>query len=188
MVSTSDFKKGLKLLIEDQPFTIVDFQHHKPGKGNSITRVKLKNLVSGTNLEKTVKSGEKFKVPDVEYADMNYLYSDDTGFHFMDQTSFEQISLNSDVLGDAKNFLMENLEVKVVLYNERAVAIELPNTVVSPVKETDPGHKGNTVTGATKPATLECGAKVNVPLHINIGDLLKVDTRTGEYMERVTKS
>ena len=188
MVGTSDFKKGLKLLIEDQPYTIVDFQHHKPGKGNSITRIKLKHLVAGTNLEKTVKSGDKFKIPDVEYTNMNYLYKDDTGFHFMDQTSFEQISLNDEVLGDSKNYLMENLEVKVVLYNERAVAIELPNTVVSPVSETDPGHKGNTVTGATKPATLECGAKVNVPLHINIGDLLKVDTRTGEYMERVTKS
>ena len=188
MVGTSDFKKGLKLMIEEQPYTITDFQHHKPGKGNSVTRIKLKHLVTGGNLEKTVKSGDKFQVPDVEYADMNYLYQDDTGFHFMDQTTYEQLSLSSDVLGDATNFLMENLEVKVVLYNERAVAVELPNTVVSPVKDTDPGHKGNTVTGAQKPATLECGAKVNVPLHISIGDPIKVDTRTGEYMERVSKT
>lgn len=188
MVSTSDFKKGLKLLIDDQPYTITDFQHHKPGKGNSITRVKLKNLVSGTNLEKTVKSNEKFKVPDVEYVEMSYLYKDDSGFNFMNQTTYEQLSLSSEVIGESENFLIENMELKVCLYNERAVAVELPNTVISPVKETDPGHKGNTVTGATKPAILECGAKVHVPLHISIGDLLKVDTRTGDYVERVNKS
>jgi len=187
MVSTSDFKKGLKLLIDGQPYTITDFQHHKPGKGNAITRVKLKNLVSGTNLEKTVKSNEKFQVPDVEYVEMSYLYKDDTGYNFMDQTTYEQLNLSDDVIGDARNFLIENMELKVCLYNERAVSIELPNTVISPVSETDPGHKGNTVTGATKPAKLECGAKVSVPLHINIGDLLKVDTRTGDYVERVNK-
>ncbi len=185
MIGTSDFKKGTKLLIDDQPFVIVDFQHVKPGKGNQFTRTKMKNLISGSNLERTIKSGEKFQVPDVEYVDMNFLYKDETGFHFMNQSNYEQLDLSEDVVSDAALFLTENLEVKICLFNERAISIEVPNTVVLTVQETDPGHKGNTVTGATKPAILQTGAKVNVPLHISQGDNLKVDTRTGEYIERV---
>lgn len=187
MVSTSDFRKGLKLLIDDQPYTIVDFQHHKPGKGNAVTRTKLRNLVSGSGLEKTFKSGEKFQEPDVEYVDMNYLYSDDNGYHFMNQSSFEQLSLSNDIIDNDKNYLIENMEIKVCLFNERAISIELPNTVNLKVTQTDPGHKGNTVTGATKPAILETGLQVMVPLHISEGDLLKVDTRTGDYIERVSQ-
>ncbi|MBT4760906.1 MAG: elongation factor P [Bdellovibrionaceae bacterium] len=184
MIGTSDFKKGAKLLIDDQPYVITDFQHVKPGKGNQFTRTKMKNLISGTNLERTIKSGEKFAVPDVEYVDMNFLYKDDSGFHFMNQSNYEQLDLSAEVVGEPALFLTENLEVKICLFNERAILIEVPNTVVLEVTETDPGHKGNTVTGATKPAILETGAKVYVPLHISIGDRLKVDTRTCEYLER----
>lgn len=187
MHGVNDFKKGLKILVDGEPYTIVDFQHHKPGKGNAITRVKLRNLVSGSNLEKTFKSNEKFGVPDVEYVDVDFLYQDDTGYNFMNQKNYDQLALSDEVVGDAKNYLKENMTCSVCLYNERAVGIEIPNSVVLAVTETDPGHKGNTVTGATKPATLETGLKVNVPLHISVGDELKVDTRTGEYLERVNK-
>ena len=187
MVSTSDFKKGLKLLIDGQPYTIVDFQHHKPGKGNAITRTKLKNLVTGVGLEKTVKSNEKFQVPDVEYVEMNFLYKDDSGYHFMNQTTYEQMQLSEDVIGSASDFLIENTEVKVCLFNERAVGVEMANTINLKVTDTAPGHKGNTVTGGTKPAVVETGLQVNVPLHIKIDDILKIDTRTGDYLERVSQ-
>lgn len=184
MVGVNDFKKNQKIMVDGEPYVIVDFQHHKPGKGNAITRVKLRHLIAGTNLEKTFKSGEKFQVPDVHYTDMNYLYQDDTGYHFMNQTSFEQMALSEEVIGDDKYYLTENMEVNVCLYNDRAVGIEVPKSVVLTVTETEPGLKGNTVTGATKPATLQTGLKVNVPLHINIGDELKIDTKTGDYLER----
>lgn len=187
MVSTSDFKKGLKLLIDGEPYTITDFQHVKPGKGNQFTRTKLKHLITGTNLERTIKSGEKFQIPDVEYHEMNFLYSDDSGFHFMNPTSFEQIEMTRDALGDSAYYLTENLQVKVVFYNERAVGIEVPTTVQLTVEQTDPGFKGNTVTGGNKPATMQSGLKINVPLHIKEGDLLRVNTVSGEYVDRVSK-
>lgn len=184
MYSTSDFKKGLKLLIEDQPYSIVDFQHVKPGKGNQFTRTKLKNMLTGSNLEKTFKSGEKFGVPDVMTRDCQFLYSDEAGFHFMDKESYDQHSLHADDVGDSKFYLIENLEVSIMFFNDRAIGVDCPNTVKLKVTQTDPGLKGNTVTGGSKPATLETGLVVNVPLHINEGDILKVDTRTGDYMER----
>ena len=184
MYSTSDFKKGLKLLIDDQPYTIVDFQHVKPGKGNQFTRTKLKNLLTGSNLEKTYKSGEKFGVPDVETKDCQFLYSDDAGFHFMDKSNYDQHDLHEDDVGDSKNFLIENLDVTLMFFNNRAIGVDVPNSVKLTVTQTDPGLKGNTVTGATKPATLQTGLVVHVPLHINEGDTLKIDTRTGEYVER----
>ncbi len=187
MHATSDFKKGLKLLIDGEPYTIVDFQHVKPGKGNQFTRTKLKNLITGSNLERTFKSGEKFGVPDVVYKDMGFLYKDDNGFNFMDQTSFEQLSLSEELLGEDANFLVENMEVKVCLFNDRAVGIELPKSVVLKVAQTDPGFKGNTVSNTFKPATMETGYVVQVPLHINEGDLLKINTTDGTYVERVSQ-
>ncbi|MCB0365392.1 MAG: elongation factor P [Bdellovibrionaceae bacterium] len=187
MVSTSEFKKGLKILIDNEPYVITDFQHVKPGKGNQFTRTKLKHLINDSNLERTIKSGEKFPVPDVHYQNMNFLYKDETGFNFMDQTSFEQFSLSEEVLGDAVHFLIENMEVNVCIYNDRAVGVELPNSVVLRVTQTDPGLKGNTVTNTFKPATLETGYVVQVPLHINEGDTLKIDTRSGEYVGRVNE-
>lgn len=185
MYDLSDFKKGLKVLIENEPYSVVDFQHVKPGKGNQFTRTKLKHLITGSNLERTFKSGEKFGVPDVAFKDMDFLYRDDSGYHFMDQSSYEQISLDPDLLGDAANFLVENLKVKVVFFNDRAVGVELPKSVNLKVTKTDPGFKGNTVTNTYKPATLESGFIVQVPLHIGEGDLLKINTTDGTYVERV---
>jgi len=187
MYQCSDFKKGLKVLLDDEPYSIVDFQHVKPGKGNQFTRTKLKHLITGNNLERTFKSGEKFGMPDVAYKDMNFLYSDDTGFNFMDQTSFEQINLNADIVGQFANYLTENLAIKICFFNERAVAVELPKAVNLKVSQTDPGHKGNTVSNTTKPATMETGAVVQVPLHINEGDLLRINTVSGEYVERINQ-
>lgn len=186
MIGTSDFKKGTKLLIDEEPYTITDFQHVKPGKGNQFTRTKLKNLITGTNIERTIKSGEKFPVPDVVYQDMTYLYHDDTGFHLMNQSSYEQISLTAELIGDASNYLLENMEVKVCLFNDRAIGIEIPKSVELKVTQTDPGHKGNTVTNTFKPATMETGYTVQVPMHINEGDTLKINTADGSYVERVS--
>ncbi|MCB0351626.1 MAG: elongation factor P [Bdellovibrionales bacterium] len=186
MHDTSDFRKGLHLLIDNDPFVIVDFQHVKPGKGNQFTRTKLRNLVTGQNLERTIKSGEKFPPADVDFKDMNYLYKDDTGYVFMDPTDYNQVALHPDVVADGKNYLLENIEVKVCFFNDRAVGLEFPSSVNLKVVSTEPGFKGNTVTGTYKPATLETGLVVQVPLHTNEGDILKIDTRTGEYKERVS--
>lgn len=185
MYDLSDFRKGLQILVEGEPYAVVDFQHVKPGKGNQFTRTKLRNLLNGSNLERTFKSGEKFGVPDIAYKDMNFLYSDESGYNFMDQTSYEQLALDKDLLGDAVNYLIENLQVKICFYNERAVGVDLPKSVNLKVTHTDPGFKGNTVTGTYKPATLETGYVVQVPLHINEGDVLKINTTDGAYVERV---
>jgi elongation factor P len=187
MYDLSDFKKGLKILIDGEPWSVVDFQHVKPGKGNQFTRTKLKHLINGNNLERTFKSGEKFGVPDVMFKDMDFLYKDDNGFHFMDQVSYEQISLDQDMLGDASNYLTENLKVKVVFFNDRAVGVELPKSVVLRVAKTDPGFKGNTVTNTYKAAIMETGLEVQVPLHMNEGDTLKINTTDGTYVERVNQ-
>lgn len=186
MYSTSDFKKNLKVLIDGDPYAIIDFQHVKPGKGNQFTRTKLKNILTGSNLERTFKSGEKFEVPDIEFRDVTYLYQDDS-YNFMDQKNFEQFQLSAEVLGDNRLYLKEELEVSMILFNGRAISIELPNHVVLKIAQTDPGLKGNTVSNTTKPATLESGAIVQVPLHINEGDMIKVDTAEGTYIERVSK-
>ncbi|NJL25312.1 MAG: elongation factor P [Calothrix sp. SM1_5_4] len=187
MYDLSDFKKGLKVLIDNEPYSVVDFQHVKPGKGNQFTRTKLKHLITGSNLERTFKSGEKFGVPDVAFKDMDFLYKDENGFAFMDQSSYEQISLSADLLGDSANYLVENLQVKVVFFNDRAVGVELPKSVNLKVVQTDPGFKGNTVTNTYKPATMESGLIVQVPLHIREGDILKVSTDDGSFVERVNQ-
>lgn len=187
MYSTSDFKKGLKLLIDGQPFSVVDFQHVKPGKGNQFTRTKLKNMITGTNLEKTYKSGEKFEVPDVMTRDCSFLYKEESGYVFMDKENYEQYIMSQDATGESANFLTENMEVTILFFNGRAIGVDVPNSVFLKVAQTDPGVKGDRVTGATKPATLETGYVVNVPLHITEGDVLKIDSRTGEYIERANK-
>lgn len=186
MYDLSDFRKGLQILVEGEPYAVVDFQHVKPGKGNQFTRTKLRNLLNGSNLERTFKSGEKFGVPDIAYKEMNFLYADESGYNFMDQTSYEQLALDKDLLGDAVHYLTENLQVKICFYNERAVGVDLPKSVNLKVTQTDPGFKGNTVTGTYKPATLETGYVVQVPLHINEGDVLKINTTDGAYVERVS--
>jgi len=187
MYETADFRKNLKIMVEGQPYVIVDFQHVKPGKGNQFSRTKLRNLLTGQNLERTFKSGEKFEVPNVENIEMTYLYKDDNGFNFMNQSNYEQMSMMEHEIGDAKDFLTENLAVFITLYNDKAVNVEVPKAVNLKVAFTEPGIKGDRVSGATKPATLETGFVVNVPLHINEGDLLRIDTTSGEYVERVNQ-
>jgi elongation factor P len=185
MYENADFKKGLKIMVEGSPYVILDFQHVKPGKGNQFTRTKMRNLLTGQQLERTFKSGERFEVPDVANREMTFLYKDDNGYAFMDKESFEQITVTENEIGDAKNYLTENLEVVVLFYNERPVSVDVPKAVQLKVAQTDPGMRGDTVTGATKPATLETGLVVKVPLHINEGDILRIDTSTGEYVARV---
>lgn len=185
MYETSDFKKGLKIMIEGKPYVIVDFQHVKPGKGNQFTRTKMRNMLTGQNLESTFKSGEKFEVPNVENKEMNFLYKDDNGYSFMDQESYEQITMNEEDVGESRFYLTENLKVVILFYNEKAVAVDVPKAVNLKVEKSDPGIKGDRVSGATKPATMETGLVVQVPLHINEGDVLRIDTSTGEYVERV---
>ncbi len=187
MYETSDFKKGLKLLVDGQPYVIVDFQHVKPGKGNQFSRTKLRALLTGQNLERTFKSGEKFEVPNVENVEMTFLYKDDNGYNFMNQSNYEQICMMEHEIGDAKNYLVENLVVVITIYNDKPVVVDVPKAVHLKVAQTEPGIKGDRVTGATKPATLETGLVVNVPLHINEGDTLRIDTESGEYVERVSQ-
>lgn len=185
MYETGDFKKGLRILVDGQPYSVIDFQHVKPGKGNQFSRTKLRNLLTGQQLERTFKSGERFGIPDVMNREMNYLYKDDNGYTFMDKENYEQITMSESGIGDSKNFLIENLEVVVLFYNEKPVSVDVPKAVNLKVVQTDPGMRGDTVTGATKPATMETGLVVKVPLHINEGDVLRVDTTTGDYVSRV---
>lgn len=188
MYDLSDFKKGLRIMVEGSPYSVVDFQHVKPGKGNQFTRTRLRNLLTKQQLERTFKSGEKFEVPDVQNIEMTFLYKDENGFNFMNQANYEQITILTNEMGEAQNFLTENLQVVVLFYNERPVSVDVPNAVNLKVAKTDPGVKGDRVTGATKPATMETGLVINVPLHINEGDLLRVDTTEGgAYVSRVNE-
>lgn len=183
----SDFKKGLKIEIDGVPWVIVDFQHVKPGKGNAFTRTKLTNMLTGANLEKTFKSGEKFNIPDVVQKEMQFLYKDENGFHFMDTSNYDQVQIHQSVISAAANYLIENLNVQVLFFKGKAVGLDLPNSVVLRIAETDPGVRGNTVSGGSKVAKLETGAAINVPLHLSEGDLIKVDTRTNQYIEKMNK-
>jgi elongation factor P len=183
----SNFRKGLKVEIDGVPWVIVDFQHVKPGKGNAFTRTKLKNLMTGVNLEKTFKSGEKFGIPDMIQKEMQFLYKDENGFNFMDTTNYEQIQLSAENVGDAANYLTENLTINILFFNGKAIGLDLPNSVVLKIVETDPGMRGNTVSGGSKPAKLQTGAMVQIPLHLKEGDMIKIDTRTHEYIEKMNK-
>jgi elongation factor P len=182
----SDFRNGLKIEIEGYPYSIVSFQHVKPGKGNAFTRTKLRNLVLGTMLERTFKSGEKFQAADLESKEMQFLYKEGDSFNFMDTTNYEQLHIDKSHMGDEQQFLKENTVCNILWYKGKAISVELPVFMQLAVKNTEPGFKGDTATGTYKEAELETGAKVQVPLFINIGDVLKIDTRTGEYSERVS--
>ena len=184
MYSTSDFRKGLKIEFKGEPYVIVDFLHVKPGKGGAFVRTKIKNMITGRVFEETYRSGEKFNRPDVEEKNMQYLYLDAQGYCFMDNETYEQTFLTADQVGDAKDFLKENTDVSILMYKGAPIGMDLPITINLTVVQSDPGMKGDTATGATKPATLETGLVVQVPLFINEGDVLKIDTRTGEYLER----
>jgi len=184
MYSTPDFRKGLRIELGNEPYVIVDFQHVKPGKGGAFVRTKLKNLLNGRVVDKTFRSGEKVGKPDMEEKEMQFLYKDDE-YHFMDNSSYEQIALSGEVIGDSRNFLQENTNVTILFYQNRPINLELPIFVELEVVEAEPGVKGDTASGASKPVTVETGAKIQVPLFIEEGDRLKIDTRTGEYIERV---
>ena len=170
--------------MDGDPYIVLEFQFVKPGKGTAFTRTKIRNLISGSVLDHTYKSGEKLKPADTEDREMQFLYSDGD-FHFMDNNNYEQVSLESSVVGEAVNYLTENMMIEVSFFKGRSIGLSLPNFVVLEVIETAPGEKGNTVTGASKPAVVSTGYSVNVPLFVNEGDQLRVDTRTGEYVERV---
>jgi len=184
MYATSDFKNGLKILMDGTPFEIIYFQHVKPGKGGAFVRTKLRNLLSNSVLEKTFRAGEKVEKPDIEEVEMQFLYADDQ-FHFMQAETYDQIALTGEMVGESKKFLKEGISVGIVRFNGEVISISLPSFVELKVEQCDPGLKGDTVSGATKPAQLESGAEVQVPLFINEGDVLKIDTRSGEYVERV---
>jgi elongation factor P len=185
MYSTSDIRKGLKIEMDGKPFIVVEFLHVKPGRGGAFVRTKLKNMETGQVIDKTFRSGEKINRPDLMEREMQYLYQDQDGYHFMDNETYEQIFLSGEQLGSAVSFLQDNLNIKALFFNDRPIGIELPTTVNLRVEKTDPGLKGDTATGGTKPATLETGLVIQVPLFVNEGEILKIDTRTREYIERV---
>ena len=184
MISSSDFRTGLTLEIDNGVWQIVDFQHVKPGKGAAFVRTKIKNVQTGAVVERTFNPNEKLPAAHVETRAMQYLYEADGMYTFMDNETYEQTELNKEQLGDALNYLKENMEVAIQSFKGRVIGITLPNSVDLTVTECEPGVKGNTATGATKMATLETGYAVRVPLFINEGDVLRIDTRTGNYIER----
>ena len=184
MISAGEFRNGVTFELEGNVFQIVEFQHVKPGKGAAFVRTKLKNVITGGVIEKTFRPTEKMPKAHIERKDYEYLYSDGDLYYFMDQETYEQIPLNQETLGDSMKFVKENMVVKVMSYKGSVFGIEPPTFVELTVTETEPGFKGDTSTGATKPAVVETGAQINVPLFIDQGEVIRIDTRTGEYMER----
>ena len=184
MISAGDFRNGVTFEYDGSVFQIIEFQHVKPGKGAAFVRTKIKNVISGGVVEKTFSPTDKMPKAHIDRKDMEYLYSDGDLFYFMDPETYEQIPVSADQLGDALKFVKENMQVKILSYKGNIFAIEPPNIVELAITETEPGFAGNTATGATKPATLETGAVVQVPLFIDNGETIKVDTRTGEYLGR----
>jgi elongation factor P len=185
MLSAGEFKNGVTLEYENAIWQIIEFQHVKPGKGAAFVRTKLKNIVSGGVIEKSFRPTEKFEEARIDRKDMQYLYSDGDLFYFMDLDTYEQIPLNQDQIGDKLKFVKENEMVKICSHKGNVFAVEPPLFVELTITNTEPGFKGNTATGATKPAIVETGAQVAVPLFVNEGDVNKIDTRTGEYLSRV---
>lgn len=187
MYDTSDIRKGLKVLMDGNPYTVIEFQFIKPGKGAAFTRTKFKNLLTGAVVERNIRSGEKLEPANVEQRDMQYLYKEGGDLVFMDQTNYEQVTVSAELIGEAADLMKDNLPCTVLFFNERPVDVSLPTFVTLEVTASEPGVKGDTSGNVTKPATLETGAIVHVPLFIRVGDLLKIDTRTHEYVERVAK-
>lgn len=184
MLSAGDFRNGVTFEMDGNVFSVVEFQHVKPGKGAAFVRTKLKNVITGAVVEKTFSPTDKFPTAYIERRDMQYLYNDGSLYYFMDKETFEQLPINAETLGDNFKFVKENMDVKVLSYKGSVYGVEPPFFVELQVTQTDPGFKGDTATNVTKPATLETGAEIKVPLFINEGDMIRVDTRTGEYMER----
>lgn len=187
MYQITDIRKGLKVEIDNAPYLVVDFQFVKPGKGQAFTRTRLKNLITGNVLERTFKINESLEPADVHQAKMQFLYKDADGYNFMNMENYEQISISESGVGDAAQWLIEQMECDVLFYKDRPIAIDLPYFVELEITYCEPGAKGNTATGASKLATVSTGAQVNVPLFIDQGEWIRIDTRTGEYVERVKK-
>lgn len=184
MITAGDFRKGVTIELDGGVWVIIDFQHVKPGKGAAFVRTKIKNVMNGAVLERTFNPTDKMPRAHVERKDMQYLYNDGELYYFMDIENFEQVPLNHDIVEEAINFITENMNVSVKFFKGAPFSVEAPNFVELIITETDPGFKGDTATGATKPAILETGFKINVPLFIERGEKIRVDTRNGEYMER----
>jgi len=185
MVSAGDFRNGITLEIEGNVVQVLEFQHVKPGKGSPFVRTKLKNIMTGGVVEKTFRPTEKFPQARIDRVDMQYLYNDGALFYFMDTDTYDQIALNEDTIGDALKFVKENEMVKICSYNGNVFSVEPPLFVELEITETEPGFAGNTAQGASKPAIVETGAQISVPLFVNIGDVVQIDTRTSEYLKRV---
>lgn len=185
MVSAGDFRNGITIEIEGNVYQIVEFQHVKPGKGAAFVRTKLKNIKNGGVVEKTFRPTEKYPTARIDRVDMQYLYNDGDLYYFMDNATYEQIALSAADIGDSLKFVKENESVKICSHNGSVFAVEAPLFVELEITDTEPGFKGDTATGATKPAVVETGATVYVPLFVNQGDKIKIDTRTGEYLSRV---
>ena len=184
MYSTTDFRKGLKLELDGTPFEIIEFQHFKPGKGGAMVRTKLRNILNGRVLDNTFRSGEKVERPNLESRDMQFLYHEGEQLVFMDMTTYDQMHMDAEATDGKANYLKDGQECRVLLYNEKPLDIEIPASLVLEVTETEPGAKGDTVSNVTKPATLETGVVIQVPIFVNIGDRVKVDTRTNGYLGR----
>lgn len=184
MISTADFRNGLVIIMKDNLMELVEFQHVKPGKGGAFVRTKLKNVLTGKVLEKTFRSGERMEEARVIEEEHQYLYNDGDLYYFMHNTTFEQLEVSAEVVSDTKDWLKENMNVGLLFHNDKVISLKLPNTIVMVIAHTDPGLQGDRAQGGTKPATLESGVTVNVPLFVNEGESIKVDTRTGEYLER----
>lgn len=187
MYDTSDIRKGLKVLLDGNPYTVVEFQFIKPGKGAAFTRTKFKNLLSGAVIERNIRSGEKLEPANVEERSMQFLYKEGDDLVFMDEKSFEQVSIAASMIGEAADLMKDNMPCDVLFFNERPVDVSLPTFVFLEVTASEPGVRGDTSGNVTKAATLETGATVAVPLFINVGDMLKIDTRSHEYVERINK-
>lgn len=185
MYTCSDLKKGLKLMIDGEPHVVVQFDFTKPGKGQALYKCKLRNMLTGALFDRTYRSGESFEPAPLTEREMQYLYQDETGYVFMDQKNYEQVTLSADVLGDDKYFLVDNMEVKVLMFNDQGIGITLPNFVNMRISQTDPWVKGDTAAGNNKPATIESGYTLQVPGFVEEGTLIQIDTRTGEYVTRV---
>ena len=184
MYSTTDFRKGLKIEIDGTPFEIIEFQHFKTGKGGAMVRTKLRNILNGRVLDNTFRSGEKVERPNLESRDMQFLYHEGEQLVFMDMTTYDQMHMDAEATDGKANYLKDGQECRVLLYNEKPLDIEIPASLVLEVTETEPGAKGDTVSNVTKPATLETGVVIQVPIFVNIGDRVKVDTRTNGYLGR----
>lgn len=185
MISTTDFRGGVRLLVDGEPYYIVEFQHVKPGKGGAFVRTKLKSYLSGNVLDRTFRSGERFEEPDLQEREMQFLYATGNDYTFMDTETYEQLTFAKKQLGDNADLLKENMSVKILIYEHRPIDVELPIFIELKVVDAEPGVRGDTASGGTKPAVVETGATIKVPLYLEVGTVIKIDTRTRAYVERV---